>query len=849
MKHGSERTRELLDAALKLPLGERDRFLKAHGASPDLFSELQRLLAHEHQGSTIPESASDSLDSAETKNRTVQFHMVHEEHRAPHDTALRRGRFGPYEIGQLLGSGGMGEVYLAHDPRLGREVAIKVLPPGRYGNPARLQQLLREARTVAKLNHPNIVAIYDVGIDENTAYVVYELLEGTTLKGLLKKGPVPASQAVNYSIQIVGALAAVHSLGIIHRDLKPGNIFVTSSGQVKLFDFGLAKVLEPASIRDWHDAASQGTTMTSFEPVLGTPGYMSPEQWRGREVDLRTDIFSFGAVLYEMLSGRGAFIGDTSADTSSKTLLAEVPSVEGDALLNEVILRCLAKQPSARFDSCADVLFVLNQISRRAERRLVEPGGTTRIAVLPVAVRSSDERDVHRSMSTRDALILELIRFPEVRIISTGSIEECCRRKLTVTALADIVRADFVIEIDMSRDNEAVVFRVSLLDPSATAIWTDRLSQADGDVLDVQRKLTTIVRERLLGLLRSRSERRDPPVRHRVTLEAHDSYSKALYHWRRHTEEAWRTAAAWFRKSVSVDGTFAPAFAGLAHVTYSLSLLKGIVSIGDYLTVRKATERALQLDPDLAEAHAIDARVKSTPEWNFADAEVAFRRALALNPSSSQVNSWYAIHLAAIGRADEAFDSAETAIRYDPVSISGQVRLAVTLYVLRRYNNVIETLRDVLDYEPDHKTAIFILGNAYVCAGEQSRGLELLQIAAAEGDVVIESELACALARCGRFDAGQALHDRLLEKRQTGSVPAVCVAKSAANLGRTDEAFQWLKLAVDERCVELVGLNVEQNFDCVRTDPRFQEIVQNVGLSSTHPVAKLVPDSPPDSVV
>ena len=748
-------------------------------------------------------------------------------------------RLGHYEVLAMLGAGGMGEVYLAHDPRLGRQVAIKVLPAARHGDAVRLQQLLREARTVAKLNHPNIVAIHDVGVDDNTVYGVYELLEGTTLRGLLKRGRLPVAQAVSYSIQIVGALSAAHSVGVIHRDLKPANIFVTTSGQVKILDFGLAKVMEPAFVGESEDTTSRGTTLAEPGNAVGTLGYMSPEQLRGAQVDLRTDIFSFGTVLYEMLSGQRAFKGDTPVDTTSSTLFTQAQDVTSDALLNEVIRRCLAKEPSARFDTCGDVLFVLSQIERRDERRFLDPSDTTRIAVLPIALQSSDEHDLHRSVSTRDALIIELIRHPDVRVISTGSIEECCRRKLAVPAIADILRADLVIEIVMSRQANAVDLRVSFADRAGTVISTDQLSQVDGDVIEVQRKLTATVREKLRGLLRGRSEQRDSPIAHRANVEAHESYSKGLYHWRRHTEEGWHTAAEWFRKSIAADPAYARAFAGLAHVTYSLALLKGVVSIGDYLTVKKATERALELDSDLADAHAIDARLKSTPEWRFSDAEVSFRRALALNPSSSQVNSWYAIHLAAIGRRDEAYDRAETAIHYDPVSVSGQVRLAVTLYVLRRYEEVIEILADVLDYERDHKTAVFILGNAYVCAGELNRGLELLRNAAADGDVVIESEVACALARSGYADEGQRLHESLLEKRHKRSVPAVCLAKSAANLGRTDEAFEWLRLAIDERCVELVGLNMEQNFDCIRGDSRFSDMVREVGLPATTDLADL----------
>jgi tetratricopeptide (TPR) repeat protein/TolB-like protein len=676
------------------------------------------------------------------------------------------------------------------------------------------------------LNHPNILDIHDIGTEGNTIYLVHELLEGTTLRDALKNGALPVDQALDYAMQIASGLAAAHEKGIVHRDLKPSNVFVTSDGRVKILDFGLAKVTRTAEVDG--DAPTPDT-----QPgiTVGTPGYMSPEQIRDAVIDRRTDIFSFGAVLYEMLSGRRAFKGDSSLEVVSNTLVAHPPELELPLLLSESIRKCLAKEAEARFQSCGDLLFMLNLVGRRNNRNLREVPGITRIAVLLVETSSGSERHADLCVSATDALIVELVRLPNVRVISTASVEECRRRNLSLGAMSDALGADLIVQISVGYSAPEVRFTVVLCDPQGNVLWTEQLCGSDDDFITAQRAMCAAVRGHIWTRLRIRAELEAPPVV-RVERQAHDYYVKGLHHWRKHTAIGWATAAEWFKRSIAVDPSFAPAFSGLAHTTYSFAALQGTVPMGDYLTIKDATARALALDSNLADAHAIDARVKWTPEWNIAGADAAFRRSLTLNPSSPELNTWYAVYLVAVGRREEGLRHAEAAAHYDPVSVAAEVRLAVVQYSAGRYEDAIKILTNILDLEPGLSAAQAFLGCAYAAVGQAAKGVDLLRSAAADKNPVVMSELVWGYTQLGRVAEAELVFEQLLRKREQDSLSPICLAWCCASLGRRDAAFEWLQHAVRERCLEVVGLNTEPMFESIRTDPRFAAIVSAIGLPS-----------------
>jgi serine/threonine protein kinase/tetratricopeptide (TPR) repeat protein len=795
-----------------LPAEQRDAFLaKAFASDPTLKDALAALLPCIH-----------SAPRHETNT-----HRVDEE--ATRDGAARVGQeLGAYRLIEFLGSGGMGMVYRAFDPRLSRYVAIKMVKPAICTDPAQHRQLQREARAAARLNHPNIVSIYDIGVAGETTYLVHELLEGYTLRDILRNGRLTAEVAVEYASQIAGGLYAAHERGIIHRDLKPSNVFITRSGLAKILDFGLATL---SSITGAGDTTTGSSALTEAGVLLGTPGYMSPEQVRGERIDSRSDIFSLGAILYEMLSGERAFAGDTSMSILLATLLKPPSDLEIDFLLNELIRNCLAKDKESRFQSCADIQFVLTLILRRSERLARTGSVLTRVAVLPVESDSPLEEDLHRCVSATDALALELARLSGVRVISTASVHECQKRRLSLRAIAEAVGADVLVQADMLRSQSRLSFRVAVVDSLGRSIWTETITGEVGDLPGLQTKICEAVRAQIWARFSIRSTATAAPVV-RVGRQAHDHYIKGLHHWRKHTAESWLTAIEWFRKSTALDPSFAPAFAGLAHASYAIAALRGGMAIGDYFAIKDATNRALSIDPSLAEAHSIDARLKWTPEWDAAGAEAAFRRSLTLNPSSSEVNTWYAVYLITMGRREEGLNYAEIAVQCDPVSVAAQVRLAVALYNARRYETTIDILEDVLDLEPGLNTAQALLGCAHVAGGAPHKGLEYLRAAAEKGNSVVLAELAWAYARCGDRVRAEDILKQLLAQREHESVPAICIAWCCASLGHRDDALRWLKTAVRERCLELIGVACDPIFDDLRGDVSFLRIIASIGIPS-----------------
>ena len=410
---------------------------------------------------------------------------------------------------------------------------------------------------------------------------------------------------------------------------------------MKILDFGLAKMTaHPAGLD-----AEASTPRTQEGALIGTLGYMSPEQLRNADVDQRSDLFSVGVMLYEMVTGRRAFHGSSPIDVVTSTLVSQPPELPSQFLLNEVIRLCLAKETDRRIQSCSDLLFVLNLVSRRVNRNLREVPGVTRIAVLPVHSSPDDDRYTERGVSGSTGSSSSSSSSPE---------SESSRPRRSRSASDVIFRcgpwpmswADLVIQVAMALSDKDLRFTITGRDFEGNVLWADQLSGREDDFITAQRGLYEAVRSHIGARRRIHTEL-GPQASGRVARQAHDFYVKGVHHWRKHTATGWATAAQWFKRSIAIDPSFAPAFARLAHAMYSQAALQGTIAIGDYLTIREAAARALALDPELADAHAIDARVKWTPEWDIVGADAAFRRSLDLNPSSPELNMVYAIYLIA----------------------------------------------------------------------------------------------------------------------------------------------------------------------------------------------------------
>ncbi|HJZ96339.1 MAG TPA: protein kinase, partial [Candidatus Solibacter sp.] len=563
---------------------------------------------------------------------------------------------GCYEILAPLGAGGMGEVYRARDSRLEREVAIKVLSEDLAKDGTARARFEREAKAVAALNHPNILAIHGFGDENDVAYAVMELLEGETLRARLGRG-VPAWQsAVEIAIAVAEGLAAAHTKSIVHRDLKPENIFLTADGRVKILDFGLATWTEPASLSE----ETAALTLTQPGMVVGTVAYMSPEQARGMQAGTTSDIFSLGSVLYEMLTGTRAFARATTADTMS-AILNEAPSrISGTNRqipqeLEQLVWHCLEKYPAARFQSARDLAFSLRSVGSRSSAAATAPADAIEsLAVLPFVNAGGNPDTEYLSDGIAENLINSLTQVPNLRVVPRSKAfrykgqdvdPEQVGRELKVSALLTgrvLMRGDVLSVqaelVDIARDRQ---------------LWGERFQRKAADIFTVEEEITKQIAEKLRVKLSGQSRERILK-RHTEDTEAYHLYLKGRFHWNKRTGDGLRRAIEYFQAAIEKDPSYALAYAGLADGFLVLGFYDPNPARGYASRGKAAAARALELSPDLAEALSPMGLLLAVLDWNWAEAERLHKRAVELNPDFWLGHTHYAMLLSALGRHEEA---------------------------------------------------------------------------------------------------------------------------------------------------------------------------------------------------
>jgi TolB-like protein/Flp pilus assembly protein TadD len=791
--------------------------------------------------------------------------------------ALSAGsRLGPYEILALLGAGGMGEVYRAKDPRLGREVAIKVLPASFSKDADRLRRFELEARAAGLLNHPNIMAVYDIGAHEGAPYVVSELLEGETLRGRISGGAVPVRKATEWALQIAHGLAAAHEKGIVHRDLKPENLFVTKDGRVKILDFGLAKLtlVEDAAPRTDLPTAPAGT-----EPgvVLGTLGYMSPEQVKGLPADARSDIFAFGTILSEMLSGKRAFHRGTAAETMSAILKEEPPDLSTTNQnvppgLERIVRHCLEKNPEERFHSAHDVAFALEALSdvststpalrglramgRPRARALLwaagvvalaalaaavfwlRPGAGTidSLAVLPFVNAGGDPNAEYLSDGITESLINSVSQIPGIKVVSRASAFHYKGREVGARTVGRELGVRAVLTGRIVQRGDALSIRAELVDArDDTHLWGEEYNRRLSDILTVQdeiaRDISGKLRQRLTGEEKKRLTRR-----YTENAEAYGLYLKGRYHWNKRTGEDIQKGIGYFQQAVEKDPTYALAYAGLADSYVILYQYAGLPSRETFPKAKAAALKALEIDDTLAQAHAALAFTHQSFDWDFSAAEKEYRRAIELDPKYPTVHHWYSLYLSWLGRHEQAIAEAERAYELDPLSpIISNVR-ASAFNDARQYDRAIEAARKTLELDKGFIAALLHLGRALeqkkmypeaIAAFEEATRLSGRTIRAV-------AALGHAYATSGRREEAKQLIEELKGWSERGYDPLANIALVYVGLGQTDEAIQWLEKAyqVHSAWLVLLALKVDPRWDALRSDARFEDLLRRIGFPS-----------------
>ena len=673
---------------------------------------------------------------------------------------------GPYLLISLVGSGGMGDVWKARDTRLERTVAIKRV---RRVHHSRFEQ---EARAISALNHPNICQIYDVGPD----FLVLEYIQGEPLRG-----PLPVEEATSRALQIAAALEEAHRRGILHRDLKPANILVTPNGIPKLLDFGIAKLIQ----------GDTDLTLTSEDAVCGTVAYMSPEQVEGRPLDARSDIFSFGAVVYELLSGQPAFGGHSTARMLLAVLQEEPRALQTSAELERIVRRCLRKRAEDRFASMSEVRAALEQVSR-------EPSSAAAsIAVLPFANLSADKDNEYFSDGLAEEIINALTQIPELKVTARTSAFAFRGKEQDIRNIAEALNVRTILEGSVRRAGNRIRVTAQLINASdGYHLWSERYDRELADVFAVQDEIATAISSALEVKLTGEGGVR----RYRPDLAAYEAYLRAQHEAQKLTREGMAHSREWFERAVALDPRFALAhgmfgfhFAQLAN--YALLPAHEAMPL-----VRREARKALGIDPSLPEGHAILGLVAAVYDYDWPAAERHFAAAMACDPLPSAVRRFYALYyLLPVGRCGEAADECAHALEDDPLNLLGRLRLAQCLRAAGRDAEATRELRRVLELDPHLWFTHFILGLEILLQGDVPRALPHAENAYAQApwSPVARGLLAAALTLGGTTARAQALLDTL----KAGEVYGAPLALATYHLAclELDASADWTERAIQER--------------------------------------------------
>jgi serine/threonine-protein kinase len=661
----------------------------------------------------------------------------------------------------------------------------------------------REARAIAALNHPHICTLYDVGPD----YLVMEYVEGIPLEG-----PLPAKEAARMALEIAGALEAAHAEGIVHRDLKPANILVTRSG-VKLLDFGLAKV-QPA-------AAAEGTvTQTQAGTILGSAGYMSPEQVRGQPADARSDIFSFGVVLYEMLSGRRAFDRGNAVSTMAAILHTEPGPIEAPPELASVMARCLRKSPSERFQNMAEVITALE-----VPEQDPGPNKDSCIAVLPFANMSGDKDNEYFSDGLAEEILNALTKLPELRVVARTSAFAFRGKDQDIRGIGETLGATHVLEGSVRKAGNRVRVTAQLIGiRDGCHLWSERYDREMTDIFAIQDEIS----EAIVNVLKLKLAR---TVRRPVTPAAFEAYLRGRYFWNKRTESDLNRSIEYFNQALALDPGYALAHAGLADAFIVLGVF-GLRAPSDaYPKAKAAALRAIDFDATLAEAYDSLGHVKAALDWDLPGAEQDYKRALELNPNYPSAGRGYGYILSLMQRHEEALAQLKGARDLDPLSMSVNAFLGLVSMKARRYDQGIAASRVAVELDPNNPQGHWILARALDAANQLPEALAEAEKAASlsGGSQPYNGHLGYAYARIGDRDRALEIVRKMQELAKTRYISAYYLALIYATLGEPDLALASLEKAYEERDTRLLEV-FDPAFDILRSDVRFQDLVRRIGL-------------------
>ena len=887
----------LFQSAVERPPSERAAFLdEACAGDESLHKHIEQLLtAHDKAESFIERPAID----VEARALASQG--------GNGDPQLTAQIFGHYRILEQLGVGGMGEVYLAEDMTLGRKVALKLLPVDFTRNKDRVRRFQQEARAASGLNHPNIITIYEIAHVNDRYLIATEFIDGETLRerirgsrsqtseyGSEKAGTaLPIREVLNISIQIADALAAAHEAGIVHRDIKPENIMVRRDDYIKVLDFGLAKLSEPPAVTHGYNVDTEAVTRaqvkTSAGLVMGTVTYMSPEQTRGEQVDARTDIWSVGVVIYELIAGCAPFERATPSEVIAAVLdSAPVPLTDYvravPSELERIISKALTKEREQRYQTVKDLLidlkdlrhqlrttqsssatpragvsaahtassaeYVVGEIKRHklaallvfAALVLVTAGAVayysyyskrseviSSVAVLPFANQSGDPNMDYLSDGLSESIINSLSQLSSLKVISRSSAFKYKGKEIDPEQVArDLGVQAIVVGRVIQRGDQLQVSAEMVNVSDKTQMWGEQFNRKATEALAVQMEISQQIAEKL-KLHLTNAEQQQLIKDAKVNPQAYELLLKGRFERVKNTLEGNKKAVEYLNQAIAIDEKYAVAYAELAG-TYSQMIGNSLLDPKEGTPkAEAAAKKALELDQGLAEAHLALGRIKQDA-WDWVGEEQEFRRALELNPNLAGAHHLYSQLLARLGRHEQAIAEARRAKELDPLSINRTVNVGYVLYCARQYDQAIEQLKKTLEVDKNYAYSHQILAYTYAALGRYNEAIAEyeVRIRLARDNTSDQCYLGYALARAGRRTEAKAIQKKLETTKEYVS-PAE-LAALYVGLGEKEQALSSLERAYAAHDLQLGFLGVDEVYDSLRSEPRFKDLIRKVGL-------------------
>jgi serine/threonine protein kinase/Flp pilus assembly protein TadD len=730
-----------------------------------------------------------------------------------------------YQIIEELGKGGMGRVYKVLDTKINEKIAIKLIKPEIAKDKKTIERFSNELRLTRKIRHKNVCGMFDLGEEKGTHYITMEFIPGEDLRSSIRRfGQLPIRKSISIAAQICEGLAEAHRLGVVHRDLKSSNIMIDKEGNVRIMDFGIARSIEAKGI-------------TGAGVMIGTPEYMSPEQVEGKEVDQRSDIYSLGVILYEMVTGRVPFEGETALSIAmkQKTEKPMDPRLLNHLLpddLSQIIMKCLEKDRKNRYKNTEELLSEIIKIEKSQkvgkEKDLTKPS----IAVLPFRDMSPQKDQDYFCEGMAEELINALTKIEGLHVAARTSAFQFKGKDLNVRKIGEDLGVKTVLEGSVRKAGDRLRITAQLINISdGYHLWSEKYDRDMEDIFAIQDEISlSIVDSLKLKLLKK--EKAQLIKRYTEDQEAYSLYLKGRYFWNRRYEGGLQKGIEYFQKAIEKDASLAPAYAGIADCYCVMGIYNWIPPKEAYPKAKAATLKALEIDNTLSEAHASLGWIKMFYDWDWAAAEKAFQRAIELNPNYATAHEWYAMFLAPMARFDEAISELKKAQELDPLSLIIQAMGGYVYSFAGLSDKAIESCHKTIEMDPNFMLTYFYLGNAYIWNSKWKEAISAFQKLAAlsgEGPLAL-GFLGFSYGMDGQKAEAQKILDRL--NRQSEDKDAFPFFKSLVHIGLGDKAraLDWLEKAFDEKESMIACIKVWPPFDTLRQESRFDALLKKLRL-------------------